>query len=60
MAAKWKQFTEEEFAKIIADSLSYREAITKLGYNPDGGSILQTIKKVCEERNIDTSHFLGQ
>ena len=46
MAAKWKQFTEEEFAKIIADSLSYREAITKLGYSPDGGSIVQTIKKV--------------
>lgn len=58
--AKWKQFSEEEFRKIIQESQSWRQAAQKLGYSSNGGSIYTTLQKVCKERNIDTSHMLGK
>lgn len=60
MSAKWKQFTKEQIELIVKESKSFREMAIKLGYSPDGGSAIVTMKKVVEEYQIDTSHFLGQ
>ena len=60
MSAKWKQFTKEQIELIVKESKSFREMAVKLGYSPDGGSSIATMKKVIEEYQIDTSHFLGQ
>lgn len=58
--AKWKQFTEEEFRNIIATSQSWAQAAERMGYSPRGGSIIATLKTICQEKNIDSSHMLGQ
>ena len=36
--AKWKNFSEEEIKKIVAESRSYRDIAIRMGYAPDGGS----------------------
>ena len=58
--AKWKQIPEEEFAKMVAESFSFRELSEKVGYAKDGGGATWTLKQAVKERNLDTSHFLGQ
>lgn len=57
--AKWKNFSEEEIKKIVAESRSYRDMAIKMGYAPDGGSSSKKMKEIVEERKLDTSHFLG-
>ena len=58
--AKWRKFTEEEFAELVRQSTSFQELAGKLGYVKTGGGSAQIIKDVVKERNLDTSHFLGQ
>lgn len=58
--AKWKQYSEEEFRQMAADSRSIRELATKLGYAPDGGGTAKSLKEALAFYDIDTSHFLGQ
>lgn len=58
--AKWREFSEEEFAELVRQSVSYQDLAGKIGYVKTSGSAAQTLKRVVEERNIDTSHFLGQ
>ncbi len=58
--AKWKQFSIEELSEIIKDSFSNREVARKLGYSDNGGGTMQSLKKMYEELEFDTSHFLGQ
>ena len=57
---KWKSFSEEEIRKIVSESCSDREVAGKLGYSKDAGGTMNSIHKMYEELNIDTSHFKGQ
>lgn len=58
--AKWKQLSEEEFAKLVEESRSYYELAEKIGYKKEGGSTQAILKQVVKERGLDDSHFLGQ
>lgn len=57
---KYEQFTKEELLVMCAESESFRELASKIGYKPDGGSCIKTVKEMCEEYEFDTSHFTGQ
>lgn len=58
--AKWRNFTNEQLIKIVAESNSNREVARKLGYAIDGGGTMQSLKKMYQELNLDTSHFKGK
>lgn len=58
--AKWRKFSTEEINQIVKESKSFREVAGKLGYVKDGGGTITSLHKMCEELNLDTSHFLGQ
>ena len=58
--AKWKQFSKEYIEEIVQNSKSFREVAQKLGYAKDSGGTQTSLKKMCEELNLSTSHFLGQ
>lgn len=58
--ARWRKFPKEELEKIVKESFSYREVAGKLGYQRDGGGTIKSIHNMCEELNLDTSHFKGQ
>lgn len=58
--AKWRTFTKEQAKEIVASSTSIREVARKMGYAQDGGGTIASLKKMFEEYDIDTSHFLGQ
>ena len=58
--AKWRKFSVEELSEMVKNSKSYRELAGKIGYARDGGGTITSLKKMCLELNLDTSHFLGQ
>ena len=58
--AKWRSYTKEQIQEIVNSSLSNREVARKLGYSPNGGGTMQSIKRMYQEYDIDTSHFTGQ
>lgn len=58
--SKYHNHTEEEIREACATSQSYREALIKLKYNPNGGGSYETLKKLIAKYNIDVSHFLGR
>ena len=58
--AKWKQISEEEFRKLVKESKSIRELAIKIGYKPDGGGTIKSLKDAIKFYNCDVSHFLGQ
>ena len=58
--AKWKQLSEEEFAKLVAESFSFYELAEKIGYAKMGGGTQTSLKRGVAERGLDTSHFTGQ
>lgn len=58
--AKWRTFTREQIEEIVASSTSVREIAHKMGYQRDGGGTIASLKKMLEEYNLDTSHFLGK
>lgn len=53
-------FTVQEIADIINDSVSYAEALYKIGYANRSGSNLTMIKKYCAEHKISCDHFSKQ
>ena len=57
--ALWRQFSDEQLKELAKSSTSSAEIATKMGYCKSG-SVTTTLKKVYAEKNIDTSHFLGQ
>lgn len=57
---KYEKFSEDELRKICEESESYREIAIKIGYFPDSGSAIRTVKEMIEEHNFDTSHLKGQ
>lgn len=54
-----RKWTDEQFIKAVASSLSYAEVIRKLGLKP-AGSNYDTVKRKISELNLDTSHMTGQ
>lgn len=58
--ARWREFSEDEFANIVAHSTSYRNLAENLGYSLTSGSTTETLKKAVAERGLDVSHFTGQ
>jgi transposase-like protein len=54
--ARRVRFTEAQLREVIASSLSYSEALRKLGLRPAGGNH-GTIKKYVERWGISTAHF---
>ena len=58
--AKWKQLTEEEFAQLVEVSRSFQDLAQRIGYEKTGGGTQTALKEAVKERNLDTSHFLGQ
>lgn len=58
--AKWRLLDEKEFAQIVAESRSFLELATKLGYSRTSGSIQTRLKQVVKERGLDVSHFVGK
>lgn len=58
--AKWKTFPIEQIQEIVANSRSDAEVAEKLGYSKTGGGTRDSLHKMYEEYQLDTSHFLGQ
>ena len=58
--AKWRQLPEDEFAKLVTESRSFQDLALKIGYEKTGGGTQTSLKQAVKERNLDTSHFLGQ
>ena len=58
--AKWKQLSEEEFAKLVSESFSFYELAEKIGYSKMGGGTQTSLKRGVAERGLDISHFTGQ
>lgn len=50
------RFTETELGEAIASSLSWSEALRRLGYRPAGGNHA-TLQKYAAEWGISTAHF---
>ena len=57
--AKWKNFTLTQIQEFVEQSRSFRQLAQFLGYSPDGGSSIATVRKMVEELQLDTSHFTG-
>lgn len=58
--ARWKQFSKEEFEKLLKESRSYAEFAEKLGQAKQGGGTITSLKNAIEEYGLNTDHFLGQ
>lgn len=54
-----REKTKEELQEIISNSTNINEALRKIGYKYLGGTNHNLFKQVCEELNIDYSHFTG-
>lgn len=57
--ALWRQFSDDELKELAKTSTSFAEVATKMGYRKTG-STTTTLKQVYAQKEIDTSHFLGQ
>lgn len=58
--AKWREFSKEEFEKLLKESRSYAELASKLGYSKQGGRTVTSLKVAIQEYGLNTDHFLGQ
>jgi RNA polymerase subunit RPABC4/transcription elongation factor Spt4/5-methylcytosine-specific restriction endonuclease McrA len=50
-------FTKEELALAVANSLTIRSALTKLGCQSNQGHYYKVFHKLCQEYGIDYTHF---
>lgn len=61
MAAKWKNFTEQELQVIANEVYSNAEFLSRLGYSKYSGSNTITMNSIKKEYpNLNLSHFTGQ
>lgn len=58
--AKWRQLSETEFEQLVKESRSFQDLAQKIGYEKTGGGTQTALKQAVAERQLDTSHFLGQ
>lgn len=54
---KIRDRSNDELQLAANDSHSFTEMLVALGYSGRSGSMWVLLKKICEEKNIDTSHF---
>lgn len=50
-------YSNEEFARIVAESFSYRECMQALGYNSCSGDSMKVVQKKIKDLNLSTAHF---
>ncbi len=55
-----RTWTIEKLKEAVKTSYSFRQVLTGLGLNPNGGATNSFVKKIVLEEGIDTSHFTGQ
>lgn len=53
-------YSDEDFAQAVQQSISIRDCMQKLGYNSVSGSVSQLIKNRIEQLQLDTSHFTAR
>lgn len=58
--AKWRDFSKEDFERILLESRSWAEFAQKLGYSKQGGGTITSLKNAVKEYNLNTEHFLGK
>ena len=59
MRAIQKHWEKESLKKVVASSLSVREALMQMGLRGAGGNY-RYFEKYVEKYHIDTTHFLGR
>lgn len=52
------RMSDDEFSKIVRESVSFSEIKRKVGYKGAGHDIPPNIKTRIQELNLDTSHFM--
>lgn len=50
-------FSEEELEEILKTSKTFKEAASRLGYNGCNGKLINKIRKIAEERNIQATYI---
>lgn len=50
-------YSNEEFARIIAENFSYRDCMKALGYNSCSGDSMKVVQKKIKELNLSADHF---
>lgn len=50
-------YTNEEFAKIVAESFSYADCLRRLGYGSNSGNSTNALKEKIAQLNLSTEHF---
>ena len=55
----YEKYDENIVRQVVANSLSFRQALVALGKAPVGGNS-NHLRSLCEKWNIDTSHMTGQ
>lgn len=51
------QYSDEEFARIVEESSSYKEVLQNLGYNSSSGFQFNKLKEKIADLSISTEHF---
>ena len=51
-------YSDEEFTKIVSESVSYKDCLFQLGYNSYSGSTVSLLKERIKKLNLSTEHFL--
>lgn len=50
-------YSDEEFARIVSESCSYKDCTQKLGYNSCSGATMKLVKERIDSLNLSTKHF---
>lgn len=50
-------YSNEEFAKIVAESKNYRDCLHRLGYNSQSGNTTKLLKERIANLNLSIEHF---
>lgn len=54
---KWQNFSDEEIISILQNSVSYKEALEKFGYQKNSTNCNYIIDNIAERYNISLNHF---
>ena len=50
-------YSDEEFALIVSESISYKDCLYQLGYNSYSGATINLVKDRIKQLNLSTEHF---
>lgn len=59
MTRQYRVYTKEQLEPLIQESISFSDALKKMGRKPVGGSITN-LTLTCKRLGISTDHLLGQ